>query len=323
MTNENVKTENLSNNPKMRKSSSGRRAFERQKIIFIVALMAIPMLHIAVFYFYQNFSAIILAFKDTRTNAWTLQNFKTFWTQLTNPLGNNIGLALKNTLLYFASNTLLVMPISLIMSFFLFKRVKGYAFFQRIFYLPGIISSLVLVTAYTQFLAPHGPYDSFLSLFGKSVPVQGYLANPDTATKTILIYTIWTGFTTNVLLYTGAMGRIPYEVLESAKIDGVGPWREMANICLPLIWPTFSINLLNALTGILSAGGPVLLFTQGKYETMTVGYWMFNEIYGDGVVGGTGAYNLISCAGLCFSAIVVPFSLFVRWLIEKVDIAEY
>ena len=300
-----------------------RNSLKIQETVFIVVLMIIPLLHVAIFFFYKNMSAILLAFQDARTGDWTLDNFPKFWEQLTTPVGNNIGIAFQNTMIYFGNKIFLVMPLSLIMSFFLYKKVLGYKVFRNVFYLPAIISSLVMVTAYTQFINPKGPLDQILTLFGQSLPPEGLLGREETATTAIAIFVIWTSFTTDILLFSGAMSRVPFEIIEAAKLDGCGPAREILSIIFPLIWPTYSTQFIFAFTGLLSSTGPILLFTNGKYGTTTISFWMFNEVYGDGTVGGTGSYSMISCAGLCFSAIVVPLTLFIRWLVEKIDVAEY
>lgn len=53
-------------------------------------------------------SSILLAFQDARTGAWTLDNFPKFWEQLTTPVGNNIGMAFQNTMIYFGNKILIV-----------------------------------------------------------------------------------------------------------------------------------------------------------------------------------------------------------------------
>ena len=40
------------------------------------------------------------------------------------------------------------------------------------------------------------------------------------------------------------MERIPQEVIEAAKLDGVGVGRELFGIILPMIWPTISTLLI-------------------------------------------------------------------------------
>lgn len=181
-----------------------------------------------------------------------------------------------------------------------------------------------MVTAYKSLITAGGPLDRVLGLFGKNIPPEGLLATSETATATIMVFCLLTGFTTNVLLFQSAMSRIPVEVLESAALDGCGSVREFFQIILPLIFPSIASVLTLTCTGILSASGPILLFTNGFYDTTTISFWIFSKVYGGGQAGGVaGSYNLVSCVGLCFTAVSVPIILGVRKLLSSFPEVEY
>ena len=122
-----------------------------------------------------------------------------------------------------------------------------------------------------------------------------------------------------MLLLGGALARVPIEILESARLDGIKPWQELVYMILPLIWSTLSTLLILNMTSLFLADGPILLFTMGKYKTATIGYWIFDKVYYLGV----GAYNSVSAAGLIFTIIGTPIILFVKYLIERVPVVEY
>ena len=243
------------------------------------------------------------------------------WDSLTTD-GGELAIALKNTLLYLGNSVLIVFPLNLFVSYFFYKKIWGYKFFRIVFYLPAIISSVVMVAIYTEFIKPTGPLGVILKQLGVDVPLRGYLGQDSTATWAIIIYCTWTGFTGNVLLFSGAMARIPIEVIEAARLDGCGVLREVGQLIIPLIWPTMSTMLLLTLTGMLSSGGPILLFTGGRYETTTLSFWIFSKVYYGGS-GGTGFYGLVSAMGMFFTVIMVPLILLARWLMEKVPSIEY
>ena len=180
-----------------------------------------------------------------------------------------------------------------------------------------------MVTAFKNFIDPRGPLGAIMKWAGNPLPQEGLLARTSSSIWVIVVYTIWTGFTTDVLLFTGGMARIPTEIIEAAKLDGCGPAREVVSIVLPLIWPTISTQIVLLFTNIFSAGGPVLFLTNGKYETTTIAFWIFTQVYGSGQLGGTGSYNLVSCTGMSFTLISVPLILGIRKLMSKVDAVEY
>ena len=299
-----------------------KKISKRNETIFLFCMLILPFLQWVVFWLFVNIQSIMLAFQDLRTGVFTWNNFITFWESLTAPDGE-MGLATRNTFTYFGVNLILIMPIALLISYFIYKKVLGYKTFRVIFYLPAIVSGVAMVTVFKNFINPKGPLQFFLNLFGGSIPTEGFLHFPETATKTIVAYTIWTGYCSNILLFAGAMTRVPLEVLESAQIDGCGAGRELFQMIFPLIWPTTSTQIIFAFTGIFSSSGPILLFTQGDADTTTISYWIFEQVYGNGVTGGSGSYNLVSAAGLCFTVFGVPIILFIRWLMEKIPAVEY
>lgn len=122
-----------------------------------------------------------------------------------------------------------------------------------------------------------------------------------------------------MLLLGGALARVPTEILESARVDGISTPREIVSMVLPLIWPTISTLLILQCTGIFSAGGPILLFTKGQYKTSTIGYWIFDKV----AYQGASAYNEVAAVGLLFTVVGVPIIMFIRWLIERIPVAEY
>lgn len=292
----------------------------KKTVFFIVALLAIPVVHWLIFWLFINLQSILLAFQDPLTGDFTWENFKIFWGDLTNPTSTNVlGLAVKNTLLYFGSSIFIVLPISLFIAYFLYKKIPGYKVFRIIFFLPAIISGTALVTAFSVAVNPGGLFAEILEKIGFDISVHGLLGTKETATNTILFYTIMTSFTTNVLLFQGAMTRVPGEVLESAKLEGCSPFREVIEIIFPLIWPTFATQLIFTMTGLFTASGPILLFDpENNLETMTISYWIFSKS-----LMGSDYYNIVSCTGLCFTIAGFPIIMLVRWLTDKIKAVEY
>ncbi len=300
--------------------SEKARKINVNRTLFIVLGIALPILSFLIFWLGVNFSSFILAFRRSSTGEWTMDNFAQFWDELTRD-GGQIGIAVRNTSIYFAKD-LVMLFVNLLLAFFLYKKLFMYKAFRIVFYLPAIISGVVMTTVFAEFIKPQGPLGSIVKSLGGAIPEVGLLGQSSTATITIVIYCIWTGFT-GMLMFHGSLARIPVEIIEAARLDGCGPFRECVSIVFPLIWPMFSSLFIFQMTGLFTAGGPILLFTQGKNETTTVSYWIFTQVYGSGAIGGTGTYGLVSAAGLCFTAVGLPIILLARHLVEKVPVVEY
>lgn len=305
----------LSEIPKKEPAKKKRKKTEWSRIEFIVSMLAIPIISWLIFWLYGNFNMILMAFQ-TPTGEWTFRNFVTFWHDLTAPY-SEVGVSVRNTFLYFGLNVLMILPIGTLIAFFIYKKIKGHKVFRVLIFLPAIIPTIVMVTAFKETIKPWGP----LASLGIKFPEEGLLADPNTATPTVMFYCLWTGFSTIMLLMCGAMARIPTELFEAAKLDGCGPFREFFSIVVPLIMPVLSMQIIFSLTGLLSASGPILLMTGGAAETSTLNYWIFiNTQRG---TAASGAYNIVSATGLVFTFIAVPIIMLVRWLSEKIEAVEY
>ena len=305
----------LSGIPKKEPAKKKRKKTEWSRIVFIVSMLAIPIISWLIFWLYGNFNMILMAFQ-TPTGEWTFRNFVTFWHDLTAPY-SEVGVSVRNTFLYFGLNVLMILPIGTLIAFFIYKKIKGHKVFRVLIFLPAIIPTIVMVTAFKETIKPWGP----LASLGIKFPEAGLLADPNTATPTVMFYCLWTGFSTIMLLMCGAMARIPTELFEAAKLDGCGPFREFFSIVVPLIMPVLSMQIIFSLTGLLSASGPILLMTGGAAETSTLNYWIFiNTQRG---TAASGAYNIVSATGLVFTFIAVPIIMLVRWLSEKIEAVEY
>jgi ABC-type sugar transport system permease subunit len=246
----------------------------------------------------------------TGAREWTLDNLRRLFNEFNNPQSVIVG-ALKNTLIFFSISLLIHQPLVILFSYFLFKKIWLHRYFRVVFFLPSIISTVVLVLLYKYILSVDGPIVDMLVHVFKMEYRPEIFGDSRYALWAIVIYGLWTGFGSGLIIYSGAFARIPPEVFDAAKIDGVGMAREIVNIIIPMIWPTISTMLIFAFVGIFNAGGPILLFTNGNYKTYTIGFWMFQQL----LLKGNLEYT--SAVGWFFTCISFPLGLFIRWLLNK------
>ena len=216
------------------KIKKGVNSYKRNQLLFVWGWLAVPIISWALFYWYVNFSSFVGAFQDYNGN-WSIANFESVWQSIFNPppeLGrDSLSVAFSNTLKYFIVDIFVKYPIQLFVCYFLYKQIWGYKFYRYVFYLPAIISGVALIGVYKAVIAPSGPLAEILVKFGIELPEL--LASPKTATGAVMGYVIWTCACGHMLLLCGAMNRIPIEVMEAARLDGIGPLREFFNIILP------------------------------------------------------------------------------------------
>lgn len=278
---------------------------------FFMVMIIIPIIHFCIFWIGVNINSFALAFKGK--SGPTLDYFKLFFQELSGSGANNKLLeSIGNTLIIFVLNILILLPVSVLFSYFLYKKIICYKYFRIVFFLPSIISSVVLVTLYKEIMM--GPVSEIIMKITGAPTSILFFDSTRLAFKSVLIYLIWLGLAGNMVIYSGTMSRIPGEIVESAKLDGIGYFGELIHIVVPLMWPTLSVIVLLAVVGIFTADGPILLMTQGQYGTSTLGYWFYDKT----IQSANLSYG--AAVGLCFTFVSIPITLISRWLVNKIDV---
>lgn len=282
--------------------------------IFVWTMLLIPIIHFLIFWLYVNYSSILLAFQRVNSQGqmiWTLDNFKIVFSMFTSQ-GSTISMAFSNTLKTWIFVNLFMFPLSVLWAYFIYKKIKLGSFFRVMFYVPSIISGVAIAAIFIYSIGADGPLGLLYTKISGNTRVPNFLGEAEYAMKTILVYIFWTGFGGNLVLLSGAMARIPQEMIESAELEGVGMAREIFNFVLPLTWPTLSTLIIISISGLFTASGPILLLTGGAANTYTISYWIFEQVnFGQ-------SYYLPSALGLCFTLISLPIVLIIRFALSKV-----
>lgn len=298
---------------------SGFHLKQRQKdAIFVFLMVLIPLAHFCVFWISTNLNAILMAFKTPNSDEFTLINFERFWNLLTEDRSSLLN-SLTNTIVLFIVGTFVNLPLVMFLSYVLFKKIAGYKIFRVIFYLPVILGGSVTAALYRYMVSNGGPVEVVLDWLGVEYNKQlGLLGNPDTVFMMIIIYTIWTAVGTNMIMLSGAMHRIPEDIFESARIDGVGFFREFFQIIVPLIWPTVTTMLIFGVAGMFSTSTASMLLAPGTPEASTIGWYITRYTMAAGNGLGKEVYNYPAAVGLVFTLIGTPLVLFTKWICEKI-----
>ena len=287
------------------------QARKLKKTVFVWMMLSLAIINFTVFWLYVNFDSILIAFQKADTGRFSLENFARMFREMGQPSSSLKG-AVLNSFYYFFAGIFITFPLSLVFSYFLYKKLPFSSFFRVIFFLPSIISSVVLVTLFKHIVAVNGPIHELLNLLsGKEIDYPVLLADPRYAVPTIILYGIWTGFGLNIVLFTGAMFRIPEDIVEYDALEGVGFARELFAVFTPMIWPTITTMIVYSTAGIFTNMANILVFTNGNFDTQTVAFFIFAQ------VKYASAYNYPAAIGVFFSALGVPLVLGVKGVLER------
>ena len=295
------------------------KSVARKRKIFIVLMLAWPVLHLFLEW-YLNLDIIWMAFRDYTFDIINgefvgLDNFKAIF-QSFDPSKSIVPEY--NSLIHCAELMFLVVfinaPISLAFAYLLYLQVKGYKILRYTLYIPVITSAVVLVLAYRQVFQPDGPINYLFNMLGIEWPNAGFFS-PDNAWSSIIAFSVWTGFSANIIYFLSCMRRVPDSYIEAAKLDGASEPSIFFKIILPLASPTICTMISIGIAGVFGWALPSLLFVpqnSGGYNVGTMGLSILNFTTGR-------RYGLAAAYGLLVTAMACPIMIGIRKISHKLE----
>lgn len=285
------------------------------KILFILFAITVPIANWFIFYVYTNASSIFMAFTNA-TGALSFDNFKRFFEEF-KLASSDIRIALRNTLITFGIQFVMFIP-QVLVSFFIYKKIIGYGFFRIVFFLPSVLFSVCTAMCFTKMVGVNGFIAQGVGELLGLEAVPELLADSRFANYVIWANMIWLSFPGDLIIWGGTFARIPNDVIESGKIDGVTWWQEFTKIIVPLVWPTVALKLVLTICGIFGATGQVFLLTSGSYDTVTLSVWMYKTLLsGSGNQFTSNVYNYLSAVGIIMTVIAVIISIVIKNITDK------
>lgn len=202
--------------------------------------------------------------------------------------------SLWNTILFAFSTTILKTLVGLILALLVVQKFKGNSFFRTLFYLPCVLSCMIVGLLFTGILKQDGLINTFLGAIGQEGLTRNWLGSYGTAMFWIIIIEVWmwAGFT--MFLFISGLQSIPKEYYESAQIDGATRWEQFKHITLPLLAPSFTVVITFNITGGLKVFDIVYSLTGGGpgFDTQVLSTYTYRA-FGMGLLGKSSASALI------------------------------
>lgn len=226
-------------------------------------LMVLPyLLHLTVFLGYPLAFAFVLVFH--RWNIYTPMKFVGLGNirlLLTDAL---IWRALGNTLYFLVIHIPLQLIIALGLAQLLNQKIRGRAFFRATYFLPFVISGVVVTILWQQLYAVEtGLINVLLQTIG--LPKIGWLTDRRFAMPAIAIMATWKNVGLYIVLFLVGLQSIPSHLYEAAELDGASGWQQFRLITIPMLNPTIMLVLVLSTIGgfslfiepyVMTGGGP-------------------------------------------------------------------
>ncbi len=254
-----------------------RRPF--RKVAQAYVMLAPAVTAILVFNYYPLLRGAVMAFQDYNVLGGSefvgLDNFASVL------FDKVVWLSFLRTGEYVFWALLLVFVPPIMLALILSEIPAGKVLFRVLYYLPAVVSGLVVMLMWKMFFDPSesGMLNQVLGCLG--IGAQKWLQDKSLAMVSIIIPLGWAGMGPGCLIYLAALKTVPEDLYEAAAIDGAGIFKRIWNITLPTIKPLILIQLIFVLIGTFQSADNVLVMTGGgpDYATHVVGLEIFYNAY--------------------------------------------
>ncbi|MCR4616707.1 MAG: sugar ABC transporter permease [Lachnospiraceae bacterium] len=172
--------------------------------------------------------------------------------------------ALKNSLILAAFSVFVQLPLALLLALLLGRKVKGEKVFLSIYFMPVLISTVVIGQLWLKIYNPdYGLLNRFLDAIHLGKLKHVWVGDVKTALASIIVPTIWQYIGYHMLLmYAGVKG-VSTDLREAAVLDGATKWQVDRYIVIPVIKPIIKVSVIFAVTGSLKTYDLVRILTEG------------------------------------------------------------
>ena len=269
-------------------------------VLFILVMLALPVLFVGVFFYYPILSGIPNAFRNY--SLWDLS--KTRWIGFGNfvALSRNFEFraAVPNTLIWVFVSLFFQFIIGFTLALFLKRKFRGRGMYQGMIFFPWAISGFLIGIIWRwMYNGVYGPLNDILirlSIVSRANPL-GFLSNPNLAMPSVLVTNIWYGIAFFAIMLQAALQGVPDELYEAASVDGAGKVYQFFRITVPYIYPVIILTTLLRSIWIFNFADLIYALTKGGPggSTQILTSYMMNLIIFNSDFGMASAVGLIIC----------------------------
>lgn len=189
-----------------------------------------------------------------------LSNYKELFTSKS----INIMRALKNAMLLAGLSVFIQLTFALWLALKLGKKPKGERAFLSIFFMPVLISTVVIGQLWLKIYNPdYGVLNMALQSLGLEKWTRVWLGDKKTVLWACFVPILWQYVGYHMLLMYAGIKGVPTELSEAAMLDGCTEGQLNRYIIIPYIKPILRVSVIFAVTGSLKSFDLIYVLTNG------------------------------------------------------------
>ncbi len=220
--------------------------------------------------------------------------------------------AIWNTLVFLAIHIPLQIVVALGLAVLLNQKIKFRGFFRAIFFLPVIVSGVVITILWQQLYSYETGLLNLL-LLKIGLPRIPWINDPSWAMPSIAIMATWKNVGLYIVLFMVGLQNIPKYLYEAAELDGANKWQQFRHITVPALNSTMVLVVILSTIGgfslfiepfVMTGGGPM-------NSTLSAMLYIYNQAFYFGHMG------YAATLGFFFAFIILIVVLIQKRVVEN------
>jgi len=220
--------------------------------------------------------------------------------------------AITNTLVFILIHIPLQIIVALLLAVFLNQKIKFRGLFRATYFLPVVVSGVVITILWQQLYAYEtGLLNNLLTKLGMDkIP---WITSPNWAMPSIAIMATWKNVGLYIILFLVGLQGVPGYMYEAADIDGAKAYQKFFHITLPALNSTIVLVIILSTIGgfslfiepfVMTGGGPM-------NSTLSAMLYIYNQAFYFGHMG------YAATLGFFFAFIILIVVLLQKKFVER------
>jgi ABC-type sugar transport system permease subunit len=276
--------------------SPGRRWWNRYRAAIFFVLPALLLYALFMIYpFVQSISYSLTDWNGVRPtkNFVGLGNYREL-------IGDSLlWLSLWHNVIWVIVGTIAPLAIGLLLAILLWNRPPGFTLFRTIFFMPQVLSTVVIGIIWSWIYNPlFGNLNKLLDAVGLDEVSRGWLGDTTWALYAVLVAAVWATIGFVFVIFLAGLQNVSKDLLEAATIDGANGWQRFKDVTVPQL-----SNVINVVAALLLIGGfnvfdIIFVMTGGgpANATEVIATYTYKEAFTQNRVGYASTLSLVMTA---------------------------
>ncbi|PYI55653.1 carbohydrate ABC transporter permease [Paenibacillus flagellatus] len=174
-------------------------------------------------------------------------------------------------------------------------NVRGGKLYRVVFYIPPILSGIVVGYVWKWIYDPKGILNSVLQEIGLGDYTHAWIGSTDTALVAVAVSSMWQGVGGSFILFLAGLQGIPKELYEAAEIDGANRRHKLLHITVPSLRRVYTMVNILTILGALGIFNQVYAMTMGGpgYTTEVPALRIYREAFTNSDFGMSSAFSIV------------------------------